>query len=173
MAQRLVLTLVFITLLLILTTSLVEAQVLSVTATVPVSDVWAEAIVKNSKVLSVWDGQELSYFVRVIGLDYEILDNHKVQLQVFLDDQLVTALTQESKDFTKFSFIPKEEGRYHLIFTDITWDRHIELKELEFDQPRIKIFNALDTFFLLSSMYIDESVPNIIRTAFVTGKPTK
>ncbi len=149
-----------------------NSQVLS--STVPVSDLWAETLASNSQVLSAWGRQELSYFVRVRGLDYEILNNHKVQLRVFLDNQLVASLTQESKGFTKFSFIPKEEGEYRLIFTDITWDRHIKLKEERLIYPpRIKIFKAFETLFLLSNAYTNTNIPMIATSVFVAGNPIK
>ena len=95
MGRKLVLTLV-IALLFILTSRPVAAEVLSVTATVPVSDIWAEAIANNSQISLRFDTKEQKFYYAVWlkGLDYETLKNHTVKMEVFLDKALISTIIQ-------------------------------------------------------------------------------
>ena len=122
------------------------AQNINVTATVPVSDLWAEAIAQNSQILATFEGQELRLSVLVKGLDNETLKNHKVKMEVFSGDKLLTTITGNDEPVV-FSFTPQKIGHYRFVFTDITWERAVKLKEFELSQPRIKIFKDLETFF--------------------------
>lgn len=161
------------------------SQVLSVTATVPVSDVWLEAVANNSQIY-VDIGQNkknkessLSIIVVIRGPGLEKLENRRIKSDIFLNGKFFSSVVNDGI----FSLPIREKGDYHFIFTDITWDRQIKLKEdigvlanegsLQLDQPRTNILSALKTFFLSTKMYITNSAKNINRIAFLTGKQIK
>lgn len=143
---------VFIIFFLVMPTTQAYAQVLNISATVPVSDLWAQAIVRNSEVFSVTQGKETAYFVILRGPNDELLDNHIVQMEIFSEDKLVETFIQKTTGFARFSFLPRKDKNYTVVFTDITWEQRIKIKQEKLvNQRRINIFKALKTYFLLSS----------------------
>jgi len=172
MGRKLFLTL-FIVLKLAIYPDLAAAQVLNITATVPVSDIWAQAITQNAHIFSAREGEGFIYFVQLRGPNYEVLDNHTVRLEIFSNNKLIKTSTQKTKRFAMFYFLPSREENYTFIFTDITWDRKIKIKEENLTYPFINIFNAFKTPFLLSSTYTNTVMPIIAKNAFFTGKPIK
>jgi hypothetical protein len=121
----------------------VVSHQVKVSATVPLSDMWADAIAKksNARVIESKSLNNQSIFsVKVIGLDEKPMKDQQIQAYVSLGDALIDTLhgKTDKEGVVYFTFTPKEQGQYDISFLNDTYERKVTLKDsIRFTPPTL------------------------------------
>lgn len=115
------------------------SQSVLVSATVPVSNLWAKAMADKSNIVVLGKTQDtVTIQVQVIGLDNKPMQDQKILMDVSQNGLYQVTNITSSSGKAIFVYNLNGKGNINFSFTDITYKRQIKLdKEIEISAVRL------------------------------------
>lgn len=113
----------------------------TVSAKVPLSKLWAEAIAENSDAYIISThpvGSDSMFAVTINGLDNKPMEHEDITARISSGNRLVTMFhgKTERNGEVRFSFTPQKQQKYDCVFTDTTYEHSVTIQEkLTFTPP--------------------------------------